>query len=304
MFQSRVSTADVWANGIDLQITFGDSVMTSCSQHTPALRNRGSGSYLALSESDTSVLQRAILSTVAYSDIFDYPLTSVEVHRYLFGIEAGYPEVESVLQNGALVPQRLVEREGYFALAGREHIVDIRRQREERARDLWRRASRYGNLIARIPFVRMVAVTGELAVNNVRDTSDVDYFIVTEPGRLWLVRAMVIAIVKAAGRTGITICPNYLITENALEVSQQNLYTAREMISDPHYIARGMIERVISQQGWDVRVSGVLPQFARTPGSIRSAGPALGAHTREVLADVAQLGPEQIDELDELGLLG
>jgi formyl-CoA transferase/succinyl-CoA--D-citramalate CoA-transferase len=82
------------------------------------------------------------------------------------------------------------------------------------------------------------------------------------------------------------------------------IYTAREMLHDPHYLARQMVERISSHQGWEVPVTGVVPKFGRTPGAIRHAGPGLGEHTRAVLAEVAGLPESQIDELAEQGLLG
>lgn len=82
------------------------------------------------------------------------------------------------------------------------------------------------------------------------------------------------------------------------------IYTAREMLTDPHYLARGMVQRVLSFQGWEVPVTGVVPTFSRTPGTIRSAGPALGADTADVLRDIAGLADAEIDALAEDGLLG
>lgn len=82
------------------------------------------------------------------------------------------------------------------------------------------------------------------------------------------------------------------------------IYTAREMLSDPHYLARDMVQRIRSFQGWDVPVSGVVPTFTRTPGSVRSAGPPLGRDTTDVLRDVAGLDDAEIASLSAEGLLG
>jgi hypothetical protein len=177
----------------------------------------------------TLELERAILQAVCYADVFDYPLSAAEVHRYLVGVKASAPEVGRVLAGDRLVPGRLVHRDGLFTLPGREGIVKLRRKRRVAAERLWRSAIHYGRHMARLPFVRMVAVTGSLAANNVDPEADVDYLIVTSPGRLWMCRALVVAVVRRAARRGVVLCPNFLLSEAALELRQQDLYTAWEL---------------------------------------------------------------------------
>lgn len=181
------------------------------------------GSHTSLSR-----LEEAVVQAVAYSDIFDYPLTAREIHRYLMDMPASYDEINQVLSNGRLATY-LTSSDGYYTLAGRAGIVETRRRRCALARSAWSDAFRYGRIIASLPFVRMVAVTGELAMDNVGPASDIDYFIVTDPGRLWLSRLMVIGVVRFAALRGLEICPNYLISERALELDDRNLYTAHEV---------------------------------------------------------------------------
>jgi hypothetical protein len=170
-----------------------------------------------------------VVRAVAYSDVFDYSLTAGEVHRYLMDVPATRAEVGAVLSNGRLVPCFLSSLDEHYTLPGREAIVEKRRERGEQARQAWVRAFRYGRIIAGLPFVRMVAVTGELAMDNVGPWSDIDYFIVTEPGRLWLSRLMVVAVVRFAALRGSEICPNYLLSERSLVLDDRNLYTAHEV---------------------------------------------------------------------------
>jgi formyl-CoA transferase len=101
-----------------------------------------------------------------------------------------------------------------------------------------------------------------------------------------------------------------LTAEEALQrleahaVPAGRIFTAREMLTDPHYAAREMVERVLSEQGWDVPMTGVVPKFGRTPGAVRTAGPPLGGQTRDVLREVARMSGEEIDELLGAGLVG
>jgi hypothetical protein len=162
-------------------------------------------------------------------DAFDYPLTQAEIHRYLIRLPLSSETVNDSLNRGGLVPQRLRRSGEYYTLPGRESMMHVRRQREAVAQRLWPEAARYGRLIARMPFVRMVAVTGSLAVNNVGPDEDIDYLTVTADDHLWVCRAFVILVVRWAARRGVKLCPNYFLTERSLQLSAKNLYTAHEV---------------------------------------------------------------------------
>ncbi|MGB7876560.1 MAG: hypothetical protein WBL25_19435 [Anaerolineales bacterium] len=169
-------------------------------------------------------LQRGILLAVTYADVFDYPLTVKEIHRYC-GIKASFNHVYAETDRF-----RLLNHVGdFYTLPGREALIAIRTRREEVSARLWPRAIRYGKAVAELPFIRMLAVTGSLAVNNTDDPADIDYLIVTEPGRLWTCRALVLALGKLAARQGLNLCPNYLITTRALEFQEHTLYVAHEL---------------------------------------------------------------------------
>src|SRR5687768_1562392 len=161
-------------------------------------------------------LHRAIVHAVAYGDVFDYPLTASEIWRYLVGVEATRAEVARALLGDSLVPATLCHHDGYFCLRGREHVIPVRRYRAGIADEMWPAAVRYGRIIGRLPFVRMVGITGALAADNVERDADIDYLVVTAAGRVWLCRAAVIALVRWAGRRGVSMCPNYFLSEEAL----------------------------------------------------------------------------------------
>ncbi|WP_028921573.1 CaiB/BaiF CoA transferase family protein [Pseudonocardia acaciae] len=62
------------------------------------------------------------------------------------------------------------------------------------------------------------------------------------------------------------------------------IYTAADVMSDPQFEALGSIVSIEDEELGPVRMQNVPFRLSDTPGRVRSAGPALGRHTAEVLA--------------------
>ena len=72
-------------------------------------------------------------------------------------------------------------------------------------------------------------------------------------------------------------------TLQAASVPVGRIYTVRDIAEDPHYRARGMIERIVTATGLALDVPGVVPKLSDTPGSIRTRAPGLGEHSDQLL---------------------
>jgi len=70
------------------------------------------------------------------------------------------------------------------------------------------------------------------------------------------------------------------------------IYSIADIVADPQYAARGMIESVQLADGTSLKVPGVVPKLTGTPGDIGWPGPALGEHTSEVLASLGYTADE------------
>jgi formyl-CoA transferase len=81
------------------------------------------------------------------------------------------------------------------------------------------------------------------------------------------------------------------------------IYTAPDMLTDPQFAAREAIVSVDHPIFGPVRMQNVFPNLSDTPGKVRWPGPALGAHTQEVLRDWAGVGPESFAELLAKGVV-
>ena len=229
-------------------------------------------------------LQQAILQVAAYADIFDYPLTLKELHRYC-RIKATFQDINDEIHRSGL----LNHIGDYYPLHGREALIDQRLRREQISARLWPDAIRYGKLIAQLPFIRMVAVTGSLAVNNTEDPADIDYLIVTDPGHLWTGRALTLALARLAEREGLTLCPNYLITTHGLEFKDRNIYVAHELAQMVPISGMPVYDEIRRRNDW---VAELLPNADGPPHGLGLNGSA--GHTswlKPVLETILRMPP-------------
>jgi formyl-CoA transferase len=88
----------------------------------------------------------------------------------------------------------------------------------------------------------------------------------------------------------------------AADVPCGRVYTAQDICADPHFLARGMIERHELPDGTPIPLPGIVPKLSGTPGRSNWLGPDLGAHTKEVLASIG-VDDEAFEHLRRLGVI-
>lgn len=209
-------------------------------------------------------LTNAILATLAYHDIFDYPLTEEEIHKFLVGSRADARKVGKVLV-GLVKNKRVQQKNGLFFLKGRLKIVKLRKSRGAYSKVKLGRARFFSNLLAAVPTVQMVAVSGALAMGNAQKNDDIDLVIVTAKNTLWGTRLLANTILqpfrRKAGRphTKDKACLNLFIEESSLKIRTQNLYSAHEVAQmRPLWQRRNTYNRFLKANSW---VKNYLPNW-------------------------------------------
>jgi crotonobetainyl-CoA:carnitine CoA-transferase CaiB-like acyl-CoA transferase len=76
-----------------------------------------------------------------------------------------------------------------------------------------------------------------------------------------------------------------------------------DIFAEPHYRERDMIIDVPEPTLGSLPQPGVVPKLSRTPGRVTHAGPPLGQHTEEILRELLQMSPREIEELRQEGVI-
>ena len=180
-------------------------------------------------------LEKSIVRTIAYFDLLEYPLTSTEVWHWLYkpsqdsGQLPTILEIQEVLESSPSLRKIIGREEAFYHLLGREQIVQQRKRRNLIADHKFIRARRIVKLFRLIPWVRMIAVCGSLALSNTTKESDIDLFIVTKSGRIWSTRLLLVGILKilrlrpTENNTTDKICLTYFVTTDALNLEQAQI---------------------------------------------------------------------------------
>ena len=191
-------------------------------------------------------LSKKILATLIYYDILDYPLTSFEIWKYLMSWTMDHgtwnneekekislADIAAELESEEL-KKNIDECYGFYFLKGRKNLAAQRLERNKISERKFKKIQKTVFWLRAVPFVRMVAVTGRVAMKNAAGKSDLDLLMVLKKNRIFTGRLLSTLLIHILGRrrhgNKITdrICLNYFITDGSLEIGSHDIFSAHE----------------------------------------------------------------------------
>ncbi len=169
-----------------------------------------------------------LLTSIIYHDIFGYPLTKSDLSKWKVAEGLGF-KVRDL---------RIDKSRGYYFLEGRQGIILKRVVNEKASRRKLKIAKLAGTVLAKVPTVRMIGITGALAMKNADEESDIDLAIVASGGTLWTTRLIVYCLLFIAGLSvrkpnrqdqEDKLCLNMWFDEGNLIWRKRNIFTAHEI---------------------------------------------------------------------------
>lgn len=171
----------------------------------------------------------SIITTLLYFDIFRFPLRAKELW-HLHGLR-NISELEFYERLQYLVQHRMIhEHDGWYFVHPDSSIIDERHIKQQRAGKYYRIATMIARFIHCFPFVRAVFLSGSLSKCSMDVHSDLDYFLIVEPNRLWFSRTLLMLFKKCfLLNSHKYFCINYYVDTKSLFIPDHNIFTAMEI---------------------------------------------------------------------------
>jgi len=231
-------------------------------------------------------IHKAILKTLVYADIFNYPLTASEIHHWLICQNSAQPpalkNITSIIKN----TPHIQTTSPYFYLKNHQKNISLRQQHHRFSQTKLKFARQATAYLKFIPTINLIAVTGALAMNNSHKNDDIDLMIITQSNKLWITRLLTIFLLEIfrLRRRPVTdtpgcnliaprgvksfnnkICLNLFLDESSLKILpvNRNLFTAHEICQlKPIYNKQNTYQKFLNANSWTKKY---LPHALKVP---------------------------------------
>ncbi|MBU1179676.1 hypothetical protein KJ885_01900 [Patescibacteria group bacterium] len=172
-------------------------------------------------------LKYEIQKVLVFYDIFNFPLTPIEVYKNL-EIPSDIHTVYNCLHE-LKIENKINQKNGYYFFPHNEFYAERRSARFLVSFKKLKRARRVARILWRFPFIKFIGVCNSLGYLNASDESDIDFFIITKRGCLWTTRFLCASFLRLFNlrptRTTLKnkICLSFILSENDLDISSISL---------------------------------------------------------------------------------
>lgn len=186
--------------------------------------------------------------SIAYHDLFDYPLTGEELKYWQIGSEQ--------------TPMHKISKIGkFYSLSGRQEIILTRSNAKKPSETKYKIAQNASRFLSVIPSIDFVGITGSLSMGAARENEDIDLLIITSVGCLWITRLLCHVLLKIK-RVQVRhwkdkdirdkLCLNmFLETKNLSFADRNEIYTAHELLQiKPLFDRDSAYRRLLISNKW------------------------------------------------------
>ncbi len=191
-------------------------------------------------------MEKAVLKTLIYADIFEFPLKAWEIHKWLISKKCDLIGVEKALKR-LLKKKKMIYKNDLFALLGREALISKRKNTTEFTQQNLKKVKFIVGSIGLIPWVKMVGICGDWSMKKVSKKDPVKLFVVTSKNKLRISKLIIETILTGIGK----IYLGQILEEEQLEYREKNLYTAHGALQmQPIWQKDKVYTRYLNANAW------------------------------------------------------
>lgn len=196
------------------------------------------------------------IKAILYFSVFKYPLKLEEIHSYT--CHTNLSQTQDELDQ--LMAQKVISNvDGFYVYGTDFDCIAKRIKGNEQAQKVMLIAKERASFISKFPFVKGVGVSGSLSKGYYDNESDIDFFVITQQSKLWICRTLLMFYKKAfLLNSRKFFCINYFVSENQMEIEEQNIFTATEIKTLIPLEGKLEFEKFYEQNKW---VSSFFPNF-------------------------------------------
>ncbi len=171
-----------------------------------------------------------LLKGILYFSVFNHPLKKEEVFVFSkYCCKNKFNEELSI----ALQKKIIIEKDGYYSVPSDINFASKREMGNLIAKKALNIAHKKAKFISTyFPYIEAVGISGSLSKGYFDENSDIDFFIITKPNRLWFCRTVLILYKKIfLFNSRKFFCMNYFISSDQLEIEEKNRFTATELVT-------------------------------------------------------------------------
>jgi hypothetical protein len=228
-------------------------------------------------------LEKAVISTLAYFKVHKYPLTLMEIYKWLYvdriknlelrikGEAIKISDIQKSLDEGENLKKIIKCKNGFYYLVGDENLVELRKKRHNLAQGRWKKLRRIATILQVIPNIKMIAACNTLVLNDIKEDSDIDVFVIIKDGRMWQTRFFITTMVALLGQwrhkdnIANKICLSFYITDRKMNLEWLSKKPYDPMLT--YWVTflyplldRGTYDKFIAENNW---VRKFVPHFIK-----------------------------------------
>lgn len=188
------------------------------------------------------------LKTILYFSIFNHPLTLEEICN--FSVSKVKSKIEMELNE--LIDKKIIFKfEEFYSTVNDSESIKKRKSGHQLAANALIKAKKKAAFIAKFPFVEAVGVSGSLSKGYFDEDSDIDFFVISKPNKIWICRSFLMLYKKLfLLNSRKYFCINYFVSADSLEIQEKNRFTATEIKTLIPFEGKSAFEAFYKKNTW------------------------------------------------------